>query len=274
MLICNYIGVFLTFRCQLGCSYCINKQGGLKPRRELSSHDWCAILKDIQTREDLPITLQGGEPTLYKDFYHLVRALHYAGKKIDLLTNGYFDVHEFMDKTDPDMFRRQAPYASIRFSYHQNTEPLKLLSHVHALQRRGYSVGIWGLDHPDMEKANAQVARECRALGIDYREKEFLDATHGTYKYPAGVSGKRVGRVKCYPSEMLYAPDGKLYPCHHFLYSGVEHHGPECRDYGRCNFCDLKMKTDRFQKGGHCSVRIEEMCQYCGEDPATCICDE
>jgi len=63
MLTANYIGVFLTFKCKLGCTYCINRAGTLVPREEISPDAWMKILKPLATREDLPITLQGGEPT-------------------------------------------------------------------------------------------------------------------------------------------------------------------------------------------------------------------
>ncbi|MDD3663490.1 MAG: radical SAM protein, partial [Candidatus Pacebacteria bacterium] len=96
MITANYIGVFLTFRCSLGCSYCINRAGTLAPRKEIGVDEWMRILRPLKTREDLTITLQGGEPTEYPGFYELATRLVESGKKIDLLTNGEFDVNEFM----------------------------------------------------------------------------------------------------------------------------------------------------------------------------------
>ena len=264
MLNVNYIGVFLTLRCNLGCDYCLNRQGDFANRKEIGTYQWLDILKPVKTRPDLPISLQGGEPTLYKGFYDLVAALSYEGKTLDLLTNGEFDVAEFLDRTSPDMFERPAPYASIRFSFHYNTNGPELVRKVKRLARRGYSVGIWGLSHPVMVQRNRMMRDACEMAELDYREKEFLDAGHGTYKYPDAVCGERKGgMVKCYPSEMLFAPDGNVFPCHHFLYAGKqtgawEQDGPvNCPDYGLCNPCDVKLKTNRLQEGGHCSVRIE-----------------
>lgn len=259
----NYIGVFLTFRCNLGCDYCLNKQGDFAPRQEISAYEWADILAPIETREDLPISLQGGEPTMHEGFYTLLHELYDQGKKIDLLTNGMFDVNEFIALTEPEMFKRDAPYASIRFSYHKNTNGPRLLTTVDKLQKAGYSVGIWGIAHPGMVVRNALMANACKAYGIDYREKEYLDADHGTYKYPDAVTGLKMKLVTCHPSEMLFAPDGLQYPCHHFLYQGlpstqIKNLEPvKCGDYGLCNPCDVKLKTNRLQQGGHCSVRIE-----------------
>jgi len=264
MLTANYIGVFLTFKCRLGCTYCINRAGTLVPRKEISPDEWMKILKPIATREDLPISLQGGEPTEYPGFYELATRLHEAGKRVDLLTNGEFDVNEFMRQTVPQMFRRSAPYASIRFSFHQKTDEVLLVWKVMKLQSAGYSVGIWGLDHPSMKERNARMAEWCGQIGLDFRMKEYLDETHGTYKYPDAVTGRKGISVCCNPSEILFAPDGKIHPCHHFLYSGE--YGSEnivhtlvCGQYGCCNPCDVKLKTNRNQEAGHCSVRIEKL---------------
>jgi len=261
----NYIGVFLTFKCRLGCEYCINRFGGLKARQELAPSEWMEVLKGVQTREDLPITLQGGEPTEYVGFYDLVMRLHQKGHRIDLLTNGAFDLDEFLANTTPEMFKRKAPYASIRFSFHKNTDEFCLTTKAHILQNRGYSVGIWGLGHPDMKKRNAKVAWQCREFGLDYREKEYLDEKHGTYKYPDAITGLKKIMVRCYPSEMLFAPNGEQYPCHHFLYRGDDSSAlclndyVMCSHYGLCNPCDIKLKTNRLQESGHCSVRIEKV---------------
>lgn len=266
MLNANYIGVFLTFKCKLGCTYCINRAGTLVPRKEITVDEWMKILSPIATREDLPISLQGGEPTEYPGFYELATRLHEAGKKVDLLTNGEFDVNEFMRQTVPQMFRRDAPYASIRFSFHQKTDEVLLVWKVMKLQSAGYSVGIWGLDHPSMKERNARMADWCGQIGLDFRMKEYLDETHGTYKYPDAVTGWKEITVKCTPSEMLFAPDGKRFPCHGLLYADMwpgekpaDAESIRCTEYGLCNPCDVKLKTNRLQEGGHCSVRIEKL---------------
>ena len=257
----NYIGVFLTFACRMGCSYCINHHGEFTPRKEISYLEWMKILRCIRTREDLPISLQGGEPTQYEGFYELVYQLHRAGKKIDLLTNGDFDVDKFIFLTTPEMFRRDAPYASIRFSYHYNSVGRELIPKVERLQDKGYSVGIWGMDHPDMFDRNKNMAAMCRRYGIDWRMKEYLDETHGTYKYPEYMKGG-IESCLCKSSEMLFAPDGQIHRCHRDLYAGID---PQDKFIGgfrlcvapRCNSCDVKEKTNRLQQGGHCSVEIK-----------------
>ena len=269
----NYIGVFLTLRCNLGCDYCINHFGETKQYKELSGEDWIKGLSRIQTREDLPLSLQGGEPTLHPDFYSMCLPLHIHGKHMDLLTNGMFDDKKFMQNINQDIFRRNSKYANIRFSFHANTNMMGLALKVWLLQKSEFSVGIWGLTHPDMKEKNAEMRDLCKWLGIDYREKEFLDTTYEGYKYKSAVAGLNSSNstVMCKASELLIAPDGSIFRCHSDLYAGVnpiahildenvsikEEFRP-CSRYGLCNPCDIKIKTNRFQEWGHTSVEICE----------------
>ena len=267
----NYIAVFLTLNCNMDCSYCINKYDKIVYPKSLSADEWIKGLSKVETRQDLPLTLQGGEPTIHPEFYKIVNGL--KEKHLDLLTNGKFDVKEFAENIPPDAFKRQAKYASLRFSYHSDTDLLGLLYNVNYLKVRGYNVGVWGVAHPDMETDNLNAKIICNALNIDYREKEFLSHDSGTYKYPNAIGQNKTKEVMCKTSELLIAPDGNIFKCHADLYAGREPIGnilsddkmPElkfrkCNNYGHCNPCDQKITFDRFQQNGHCSVEIKE-CQ-------------
>ncbi len=266
----NYIAAFITFDCSLKCNYCINRFGNFKYRKAMNGANWVKGLSRIETREDLPISIQGGEPCDHPDFYYIAKELHKQKKQLDLLTNGTFDVRKFYQNIPSCIFKRQAKYASIRFSYHQNSNILGLVMKIQSLRLRGYSVGVWSLNHPLMEKKNAEMEDLCKWLGIDYREKGFLDETYKRYKYPNAISGKRSRNlVMCRPSELLIAPDGNIFKCHSNLYSGfnpianildenvvIENKFYSCGNYGLCNPCDVKIKTNRFQEDGHTSMEI------------------
>ncbi len=239
----------------------------------MSGEEWLTSLNRLQTRPDLPVTLQGGEPTLHPDFYQIVKGLR-PDLAIDLLTNLQFDVDEFMANIEPSRLRRQAPYASIRVSYHPESMELEpLIVKVLKLQAGGYSVGVWGVDHPAWQLEIARAGEECRVAGIDFRRKEFLgiyqDRLYGTYKYPDAFGGGKSRKVDCRTSELLIGPDGRVCRCHSDFYAGragvgnlldsefqVEDRFRTCGCYGECNPCDVKLKTDRFQKFGHTSVDI------------------
>jgi organic radical activating enzyme len=65
----NYVGVFLTLQCNYRCSDCINgAQTRLKHRAHRTWAEWAEFLEALDTR-DIPLTLQGGEPTQYPGFY-------------------------------------------------------------------------------------------------------------------------------------------------------------------------------------------------------------
>ncbi len=275
---CNYIAAFLTMRCNKKCSYCINRVSGKSPytkATELPLHSWIKGLSKIETRPDLPITLQGGEPTLYKGFFDLVNALYKDGKTLDLLTNGMFDVNEFIHKTKPEMFRQNAKYAGIRISCHSQDSINKVVSNAWALKASGYRVGIWIINHPLHKTFNEAIIKKCKSLNIDIRIKDFLGylngTLHGVYKYN-GIGLKETRRVLCKTSEILIAPNGYIFACHRDLYKGLRNAFGNitysslrfnqfsynyCYAFGECNPCDLKLKFDRFQKKGHCSVSIK-----------------
>lgn len=280
----NYAAFFLTFACNLRCAYCINRHGHGRSAGEgyghLSGEEWVRAANRLVLRDDLPLTLQGGEPTLHRDFYQLVNEVK-REIKMDLLTNLSFDVEKFIANVPRWRFIREAPYAPIRVSYHPGQNDIdELKRKAGRLMDAGFRIGIYGIAHPDKEIA-AQietVKQQCLNEGLDFRTKEFLGdwqgVLYGTYKYDGAVNG---GLQECYckTTELIVAPDGGVYRCHADLY---EHREPvghifdehfsmaeldtfrPCSLFGTCNPCDVKVKTNRFQQFGHtsCEVKFDE----------------
>ena len=200
---------------------------------------------------------------MHKEFYQITQGMW--GKEFDLLTNGKFNVSEFMAYVDPKFFDRKAPYASIRFSYHNGLNDQYLTNSLQQLKNAGYNIGVWGLSHKD----NSIMKAFCKNIDVDFREKEYLDKDHGTYKYPDALSGV-ASECECKPSELLIGPEGSLYRCHSDLYADENSYAnifddevilptdfKPCKRFGLCNPCDIKIKTNRLQVGGHCSVEIK-----------------
>lgn len=270
----NYIGVFLTLDCNLHCSYCINRFGELtSTHRIMSGDEWLQGLNRIVSRSDLPLTLQGGEPTLHPDFYQIVNGIK-PDLQIDVLTNLEIVPERFMSVISPERLKRDAPYASIRVSYHPEAMRIESLARkVLAFQEAGYSIGIWGVSHPGWEKEIWMALDHCAGLGIDFRTKEFLGehngVMHGVLSYPDACDRGARKVVQCRTTELIIGPGGEIYRCHGDLYEGREAVGhlldPDftiepgfrsCSNYGFCNPCDVKLKTNRFQAYGHTSVEI------------------
>ena len=271
----NYAEAYLTFRCNLGCSYCINKQSGLEGRSEIETEDWIRGINNINFG-DVPLTLGGGEPTLHPEFYKIVNGIR-PDIKLDLLTNLSFDVNEFIQKVKPERFSRKdnPAYKPIRVSYHAEKmgDGRDLVGKVMILQNYGFDVGIFGLNHPFNTQDNVKMSELCRQNKVYFFIKDFLGwhdkQLFGYYKYPEGLSGNKKD-VSCKTRELLIAPDGNVFRCHRDLYHNegsvgyithedfkIEDIFRPCNNYGDCNPCDIKMKTNRFLQMGNCSVEIK-----------------
>ena len=278
----NYVAFFLTLACNLKCPYCINlhqlnyRHGQLRIKN-LTVDEWIEAANRLVLRDDLPLTLQGGEPTLYKGFYRFVNEVS-ERIKMDLLTNMKFDVKEFIKSVPVWRFTREAPYAPIRVSYHPGQNDIQeLIDKTLTMQEAGFRVGIYGINHPDDElRAHILSTQEqCINLGIDFRIKEFLGyhngRLYGTYKYDDCINSGHYKRCECRTTEIIVGPQGFVYRCHSDLYNGrapIAHISDpnfgvytlnnfrHCEYYGNCNPCDVKVKTNRFQIFGHTSVEI------------------
>lgn len=273
----NYIAIFLTLECNLNCSYCINRFGDFAPAQgQLSGAEWALALNRIAPRADLPVTLQGGEPTQHPDFNFIINNVR-KDLHLDVLTNLKFEVAKFMQEVAPNRIKRAAPYASIRVSYHPEVMQLApLMEKVLLLQHAGYSIGVWAVKHPKYEQQVQLAAKQCKIYGIDFRIKDFLGKydgrIYGTYRYPDACSRQERRKVICRTSELIVGPNGGVYRCHADLYSGkppianildpdfeIDAGFHKCDDYGYCNPCDVKTKTDRFQIYGHTAVKIRPL---------------
>ena len=270
----NYIADFLTFACNLNCSYCINYFGESKfVKKILPGKELIKGLNRIISRNDLPVTLQGGEPSLHPDFSYIINNIK-PELKIDILTNLQFDVDKFIDEVDPNRIKRNAPYASIRVSFHPGEMSIdKTIEKVLRMMGAGFYIGIWGVLHPDYEKEILLAKEKCKKLNIDFRTKEFLGEhngkLYGIYKYNGACSRKFTKRVRCKTTELIIGTYGDIYRCHSDLYEGrkpignlldsefqIEDKFRDCEFFGYCNPCDIKVKTNRFQIFGHTSVEI------------------
>jgi sulfatase maturation enzyme AslB (radical SAM superfamily) len=270
----NYIGIFLTLRCNFNCPHCINDfDREAASRSELSGEQWLDFLNQIESRQDLPITLQGGEPSIHKNFYEIINGIKYD-LKIDLISNLSFNLDRFINSVNPVRLKRDAKYSSIRTTFYPDqTDTDSFLMRVRTLKNSGYSIGVWLIDHPHWSDKNTKIEKVFIEEDIDVRHKNFLGVIngklYGAYKYPEGLNNQP-SSVECRTTELLVAPDGYIFKCHSDLYGKINPIGsifdktfiPEfkfrkCSQFGKCNPCDLKTKFNRFQEMGHCSVEIQ-----------------
>lgn len=242
----------------------------------MSYKEWIKAANKLILRDDLPLSLQGGEPTLLKGFNTFAKEVK-PEIKMDLLTNMMFDVDKFIQEVPVERFTRDAPYASIRVSYHPGQNDIDdLIYKTQKMEDAGFRIGLFGIELPDdkLNKHIFEVKERCLKLGIDFRTKEFLgefdNKMYGTFKYKDSVSSS-LKNCQCKTTELLVDPNGYVYKCHSDLYAGRDPYANildtnfssdeidiyrNCDFYGDCNPCDVKVKTNRFQQSGHTSVDI------------------
>lgn len=277
----NYIGMYLTHRCRLKCPWCINLYDKRKKSKEMSTEDWVRALNRLELPPNLPITLQGGEPTLHKDFYNIVYSVR-LGIDFDLLTNGMFNVDDFIKNVPVCKFNREAPYPSIRISYHPSQNKIvDLVLKALKLQEAGFSVGIYSILFPDedLKKFIFFAQKECKKIGILFKTKHYLGRwkgkLYGHYAYDKSTGEKTLKKCLCrIKNELIISPSGGVYKCHSDLYNtrepighildadfdiGIINKFKKCNYYGSCNPCDVKIKTNSEQIYGYVAAEIKKI---------------
>ncbi|MBC7540335.1 MAG: radical SAM protein [Bacteriovorax sp.] len=278
----NYVAAFLTLACNLKCSYCINHLSGPAQKKGfLKGEEWIQALNRLELPTDLPITLQGGEPTVHPHFYQIVKGLR-EDIAIDLLTNLQFNPIEFSKIISPARLKRDSQYASIRATYHPETMAWgSLLEKVIWMKEKGYAITIYGILHPRDQVEILRAQASAQALGVEFKTKEFLGEyegqIYGSYRFQGAVFNKDISKCLCKTSELLIGVDGNTYRCHHDLYNKFNHQGnlldksfaindsfKPCERFGNCNPCDVKIKNNRHQQWDHTSVEIKQIENYSG----------
>lgn len=280
----KYVAAFLTMKCNLNCSFCLNafdKSFNRKKYPEISGQKLVEGLNRIESRPEVPITICGGEPFMHKDFIYIINNIKQE-LKIDILTNlqwGKSGIEKFIEEVNPERIKRNAPYASIRVSYHpeQMGDGVKLVENVKRMKEAGFYIGIWQVLHPSVESLEAftKMFFRCKDAGIDFRPKDFTGIfkrkAYGDYsKYLGASFSKKRKKCECKTSELLIAPDLRVYRCHRDLFAEqgaignlldenfkLEDKFRSCGKYGQCHPCDVKVKTDYKQNMGHTSVEIK-----------------
>lgn len=279
------ISAFLTFRCNLGCSYCVNKASNEKIYRkgfnELSGEEWVTGLNRLETKVETPLVFTGGEPLLHKDFIYILNNVK-EELKINLLTNLNWreeKMEKFIKEVSPDRIQKDAPFPSIRASYHpeQVGEGELLIENAIRLKKEGFNVGIEAVMYPSPSQLEAieRMNMKCKEREISFRTKSFMGIykgvddlgkpfliKHGNYsRYPDAVFNKKTKKCMCKASDILINPSGNIYKCQRDLLLTENTIGnllsPDlqisgdfsfCSNYGQCHPCDIKTKATSNKK--------------------------
>jgi pyrroloquinoline quinone biosynthesis protein E len=81
----------LTYRCPLQCPYCSNPLDFAAGRfkNELTTEEWCRVLREAKALGVLQLGLSGGEPLLRPDLEIIVATAHELGLYSSLITSAY-----------------------------------------------------------------------------------------------------------------------------------------------------------------------------------------
>ncbi len=275
----DYIGIYLTNRCFLSCPYCITNYNeqfiNLKFFRELEPAEWIDSLNRLILPPGVPLTFQGGEPFIYKGIWEVLENVHH---KIDILTALPPQVtpQNFKKLKSMAWHRRDAPYPTIRVSFHKDQNDYKQLVYRIKELQEFLSIGLFHIEHPAYPELLDEIRTYAQEHGVEFRTKSFLGEwqgkTYSRYKYPDACVGRAVRKnVKCKNTVFPIGPDGHIYRCHSDLYGrrydmalgkitdpnlNLEHQYRDCAYYGTCIPCDVKVKTNHLQQDGYTSVDI------------------
>ncbi len=277
----DYIGIYLTNRCFLSCSYCITNYNeqfiNQKEFRELEPQEWIEALNRLELPEGTPLTFQGGEPFIYKGVWEILNNIRH---KVDILTAlpPQVTVERFKELRNLDWHKRASPYPTIRVSFHKDQNDYKkLVPRIKELKETlGLNIGLYHIDHPGYPDLIAEIREYAAKHGVEFRTKAYLGffggKLYGGYKYDDACVGKITRKhVRCKNTVFPIAPDGLIYRCHSDLYGRrrnlalgqitdpnlkLEHKHRDCASYGTCIPCDIKVKTNHLQANGYTSVDI------------------
>ena len=277
----DYVGVYLTDRCHLDCPYCItthhNSPFSKKDVPELRPEEWVIGLNRLELPKDVPITLQGGEPFLYKGIWKILEDVRH---KIDILTAlpPFVKKSHFLNLKTLEWNNRRAPYPTIRVSFHRGENDYKELVERIAELQEILNIGLYYLEYPShSDEELAALGDYAKKFNVELRSKEFLGESngrvYGTFLYPDAALGRPTGvKVLCRNTVVPIGQDGNIYRCHSDLYFsrpegvlgnllGEVFEFPDshlyCDNYGLCSVCDVKIKTNHEQIYGYTSVDIK-----------------
>lgn len=277
----DYVGIYLTNKCFLRCPYCLTGHHGAtfigaSGVKELAPKDWIRGLNRFLLPPDVPISLQGGEPFLYKGIWELLENIDH---KVDIMTAlpPFLTRQHFLRLKTLAWNKRPAPYPTIRVSYHKGQNDFKELVERIAELNDILSIGLYYLTHPSIsEEEIAEIKSYAKRRGVELRAKDFLGfyegKMYGSLKFPEAAIGRRKGiDVYCRNTVVPVAPDGQIYLCHSDLYfnrvkralGNILDENFEfpmeylpCPNFGLCSECDIKIKNNHYQQFGYTSVDI------------------
>lgn len=180
----------LTYACNLQCVHCLSSSGRRDPR-ELTTEECEAVIDELQRMQVFYINIGGGEPTIRKDFWHLVRYAVDHGVGVKFSTNGsgidaevaeqlaesdYVDVQISIDGADAetnDHVRGAGSFATA----------VRAMEHLQAAGFAGFKISVVMTRHniPQVDEFNAMADH----YGAQLRLTRFRPSGRGADSWEA-----------------------------------------------------------------------------------------
>jgi hypothetical protein len=249
-----------------------NASGPPVKRSSMTGRQWTDALNRFVLREDLPITLQCGEPSLNDDLFFIVNNLR-SDIRLVLNISLHIDFYEFIKNVSPERLRRDAQ-ADIRANFNPSAMGLdEAIKKIQLLKGAGFNVGLYMVTRPDAAVHEPEVRKKCEKADIPVTAKDIIGIydgkLYGTLKWEGCCGGAELKNVLCRTNGILIAPDGNVYRCHHDLYHAVDPvvhvlspYFPgmrkfiPCDHFGRCFPCDADAAPRRSGDFGRASVDV------------------
>jgi pyrroloquinoline quinone biosynthesis protein E len=113
-----WLNAELTYRCPLHCVFCYNPTGYAQHTEELTTDEWCSVLRQARELGAVQLGLSGGEPLVRDDLEEIVREASRLGYYVNLITSG-------VGLTEPRIERlKTAGLHHIQLSFQDSTREL------------------------------------------------------------------------------------------------------------------------------------------------------
>ncbi|MDD2523814.1 MAG: radical SAM protein [Endomicrobiaceae bacterium] len=179
----------MHYKCNYNCAYCYapkpqditfaNNPNNIAKYESLDTvvDSWKFIFDKYGMSR---IRLDGGEPSIYPDFYKIIKELSKI-HKLHLNTNLSFDLDEFCDNTD---FKSMRIDASLHCEY---TDLGNFIKKLEFLQKRNYKLTVSYVAYPDFLENIPLAKKNIEKMGIPF----FIHPYSGFYngmQYPASYT--------------------------------------------------------------------------------------
>ena len=249
----SYYEVFLSLRCPHGCSFCVHRfhEDCLHAYQELSGQEWITFLSSLPEK-NIPLIIQGGEPGLHRDFVKIIQHLA-PNYPLTIMTNLAFDIEPFIEGVDPEALNNNPFHAPIQVSCNPLQDDFaETITKAEKLKAAGFRINLFGFNNNSVAPVLKQL---CAEKDLPLYMTTFVDWYQ--IRFYGGI--KQQDRDVRIPSGLLFAPDGAIHQCHHYLYEHLQpighilthsiipsHKQWECDMGTECRYGDDKLHTALF----------------------------